>query len=43
MGDEIVYFKQGHQMYTDAVKAKTVYDVNPKELPWSKMDLKVLN
>ncbi|KAF5287129.1 hypothetical protein FQA39_LY16052 [Lamprigera yunnana] len=40
MGDEIVYFLQGHQMYVEAVRAKPVYDVNPKDLPWSKMDLK---
>ncbi|KAF5301599.1 hypothetical protein FQR65_LT08904 [Abscondita terminalis] len=41
MGDEIVYFLQGHQMYVEAVKTKSVYDVNPKDLPWSKIDLKV--
>ncbi|KAK4883678.1 hypothetical protein RN001_006997 [Aquatica leii] len=40
MGDEIVYFIQGHQMYVEAVRAKNVYDVNPKDLPWSKIQLK---
>lgn len=41
MGDEIVYFKQGHQLYVDAVQSKKVYEVNPKDLPWNKADLKV--
>lgn len=43
MGDEIVYFRQGHQLYVDAVQNKKVYEVNPKDLPWIKGDLKVLN
>lgn len=41
MGDEIVYFRQGHQLYVDAVQSKKVYEVNPKDLPWNKADLKV--
>ncbi|KAK5650661.1 hypothetical protein RI129_001690 [Pyrocoelia pectoralis] len=40
MGDEVVYFSQGHQMYIEAVKTKGVYETNPKDLPWSKMELK---
>lgn len=41
MGDEIVYCRQGHEMYVEAVKTKTVYNINPKDLPWVKMNLKV--
>lgn len=41
MGDEVVYFKQGHQLYIDAVKSKQIYEVNPKDLPWLKTQLKV--
>lgn len=41
MGDEIVYFRQGHQLYVDAVQSKKVYEVNPKDLPWIKAKLKV--
>ncbi|KAB0802050.1 hypothetical protein PPYR_04236 [Photinus pyralis] len=40
MGDEIVYFTQGHQMYVEAVRTKSVYETNPKDLPWSKMEFK---
>lgn len=43
MGDEVVYFRQGHQLYVDAVRNKTLYDINPKEFPWSKVNLKVCN
>lgn len=41
MGDEVVYFRQGHQLYVDAVRTKKVYEVNPKDLPWNKANLKV--
>lgn len=41
MGDDIVYFRQGHKRYLDAVKAKKIYDVNRSLEPWSKLDLKV--
>lgn len=40
MGDEVVYFIQGHQIYVESVKAKNIYSVNTKELPWTKHDLK---
>ncbi|XP_050296565.1 bromodomain and WD repeat-containing protein 3 [Anthonomus grandis grandis] len=39
--DEIVYFVQGHILYIEAVKQKSVYEPNIKELPWVKgMQLK---
>nr|XP_022911448.1 bromodomain and WD repeat-containing protein 3 isoform X1 [Onthophagus taurus] len=40
MGDEVVYFKQGHQLYVKAVNAKHIYETNPKDFPWIKMKLK---
>lgn len=41
MGDEIVYFRQGHQLYIDAIREKKVYEVNPKDVPWMKGTIKV--
>lgn len=41
MGDEIVYFRQGHKKYLDAVKAHKIYEVNKSCEPWSKLNLKV--
>ncbi|XP_060526262.1 bromodomain and WD repeat-containing protein 3 [Cylas formicarius] len=38
--DDIVYFVQGHQLYVEAVRMKSVYDVNLKEMPWSTMQLR---
>ncbi|XP_018327576.1 bromodomain and WD repeat-containing protein 3 isoform X2 [Agrilus planipennis] len=40
MGDEVVYFRQGHELYIEAVKSKSIYEVNTKDLPWTKMQLK---
>ncbi|CAG9864164.1 unnamed protein product [Phyllotreta striolata] len=39
LGDEIVYFLQGHQLYLDAVETKNVYEINAKELPWKKLNI----
>lgn len=41
MGDEIVYFRQGHQLYIDAVRTKNVYEIGPKNVPWSKTHIRV--
>ncbi|XP_061395070.1 bromodomain and WD repeat-containing protein 3 [Musca vetustissima] len=35
MGDEVVYFRQGHQRYIDAVRMKKVYKVSHSSEPWS--------
>lgn len=43
MGDEIVYFIQGHEKYIEAITARSVYEVNPKDVPWPKMTFKVSN
>ena len=36
MGDEVVYFKQGHQLYLDAVKATKAYSIQHTFLPAQK-------
>ncbi|XP_063225616.1 PH-interacting protein isoform X2 [Bacillus rossius redtenbacheri] len=36
MGDEVMYFRQGHQMYLNAVRSKRVYELNPRCEPWAK-------
>lgn len=41
MGDEIVYFRQGHQLYINAVKQKNVYEIGPKNVPWTKAQIRV--
>ncbi len=35
IGDEVVYFKQGHELYVQAVKKNKVYDIDEKSLPWN--------
>ncbi|XP_018564263.1 bromodomain and WD repeat-containing protein 3 isoform X2 [Anoplophora glabripennis] len=40
MGDEIVYFIQGHQLYLDAVQLKNIYEISAKDLPWNKMPIR---
>ncbi|KAJ8985649.1 hypothetical protein NQ317_015145 [Molorchus minor] len=40
MGDEIVYFIQGHQLYLQAVEMKNVYEISSKDLPWNKMPIR---
>lgn len=36
MGDEVVYFRQGHELYANAVKQYKVYELDEKTLPWSR-------
>ncbi|KZC10837.1 PH-interacting protein, partial [Dufourea novaeangliae] len=40
MGDEIVYFRQGHQFYLDAVRNKKVYELSPRCEPWNKVNIR---
>ncbi|XP_031827305.1 bromodomain and WD repeat-containing protein isoform X3 [Nomia melanderi] len=40
MGDEIVYFRQGHQFYLDAVRNKKVYELGPRCEPWNKVNIR---
>ncbi|XP_070137756.1 bromodomain and WD repeat-containing protein 3 isoform X1 [Drosophila bipectinata] len=35
MGDEIVYFRQGHASYLDAVRLKKVYKLSHSSEPWN--------
>ncbi len=34
VGDEVVYFRSGHQQYLNAVKAKNIYRLNPAVKPF---------
>uniref|UniRef100_A0A6P7F9G1 Bromodomain and WD repeat-containing protein 3 n=1 Tax=Diabrotica virgifera virgifera TaxID=50390 RepID=A0A6P7F9G1_DIAVI len=40
LGDEIVYFIEGHQLYLNAVEMKNVYEISVKDLPWHKMTIR---
>lgn len=40
MGDEVVYFRQGHQRYLDAVRNKDVYKLSSNCEPWIQLDLR---
>jgi len=38
IGDEVIYFVQGHQQYVDAVKSADVYRIDTdRNQPWHKM------
>ena len=43
MGDEVMYFRQGHEAYIAAVKKRKVYHIEPKKQHWTKINLKVKN
>ncbi|KAB7498071.1 Bromodomain and WD repeat-containing protein 3, partial [Armadillidium nasatum] len=34
MGDEIMYFRQGHQLYVEAVLSRQLYQIDKRSLPW---------
>lgn len=40
MGDEVIYFRQGHEAYIDAVRKNKAYELNPSKEPWRKTDLR---
>ncbi|KAH0630960.1 hypothetical protein JD844_004374, partial [Phrynosoma platyrhinos] len=40
MGDEVIYFRQGHEAYVRAVKKAKIYSVNMQKQPWNKMELR---
>ncbi|XP_043913211.1 bromodomain and WD repeat-containing protein 3 [Protopterus annectens] len=40
MGDEVIYFKQGHEAYVRAVRKAKVYSVNLQKQPWNRMELR---
>ena len=41
MGDSVVYFRQGHELYVDEVKKSGVYKIDEDSLPWKSCDIKV--
>ncbi|CAB4031025.1 bromodomain and WD repeat-containing 3, partial, partial [Paramuricea clavata] len=40
VGDEVYYFKQGHDMYVKEVMSQELYEINPKKQCFSKLELK---
>ncbi|CAH2314773.1 bromodomain and WD repeat-containing 3 isoform X2 [Pelobates cultripes] len=40
MGDEVIYFRQGHEAYVRAVRKSKIYSVNLQKQPWNKMELR---
>lgn len=40
MGDEVVYLRQGHQRYIEAVRGKKLYKLNANSEPWLHYDLR---
>ncbi|XP_058825201.1 PH-interacting protein [Topomyia yanbarensis] len=40
MGDEVVYFRQGHARYLEAVRTKNVFNLGNKCEPWASLDLR---
>uniref|UniRef100_A0A3P8UKX5 PH-interacting protein n=1 Tax=Cynoglossus semilaevis TaxID=244447 RepID=A0A3P8UKX5_CYNSE len=40
MGDEVYYFRQGHEAYVEMARQKKIYNINPKKQPWHKMELR---
>ncbi|XP_062982693.1 bromodomain and WD repeat-containing protein 1 isoform X3 [Elgaria multicarinata webbii] len=40
MGDEVIYFRQGHEAYIEAVRKNKIYELNPHKEPWRKMILR---
>ncbi|XP_060626304.2 bromodomain and WD repeat-containing protein 1 isoform X2 [Anolis sagrei] len=40
MGDEVIYFRQGHESYLEAVRKNNIYQLNPHKEPWRKIVLR---
>ncbi|XP_030599771.1 bromodomain and WD repeat-containing protein 3 [Archocentrus centrarchus] len=40
MGDEVIYFRQGHEAYVEAVNRSELYPINLEKQPWKKMELR---
>ncbi|KAJ7995475.1 hypothetical protein DPEC_G00244940 [Dallia pectoralis] len=40
MGDEVIYFRQGHEAYVEAVSRTNLYPINMEKQPWKKMELR---
>ncbi|KAK7812259.1 hypothetical protein U0070_024413, partial [Myodes glareolus] len=37
---QVIYFRQGHEAYIEAVRRNNIYELNPNKEPWRKMDLR---
>nr|XP_042900539.1 bromodomain and WD repeat-containing protein 3 [Parasteatoda tepidariorum] len=40
IGDEIMYFRQGHELYVQAVKRNRAYDIYMRDQPWRKYNIR---
>uniref|UniRef100_A0A672N821 PH-interacting protein n=1 Tax=Sinocyclocheilus grahami TaxID=75366 RepID=A0A672N821_SINGR len=40
MGDEVYYFRQGHEAYVEMTKKNKIVSINPKKQPWHKLELR---
>ncbi|XP_076838375.1 bromodomain and WD repeat-containing protein 3 isoform X2 [Brachyhypopomus gauderio] len=40
MGDEVIYFRQGHEAYVEAVSRGDLYPINLDRQPWRRMELR---
>ncbi|XP_056588592.1 PH-interacting protein isoform X1 [Triplophysa dalaica] len=40
MGDELYYFRQGHEAYVEMAKKNKIFSINPKKQPWHKLELR---
>ena len=38
IGDIVMYFMQGHELYINEVKDKNLYEIDEKSLPWNKCE-----
>lgn len=41
IGDLVVYFRQGHELYVQAVKRNKVYEIKMRNQPWRMINLRV--
>lgn len=38
---KVIYFRQGHEAYIEAVRRNNIYELNPHKEPWRKVVLRV--
>lgn len=38
---QVIYFRQGHEAYVEAVNRSELYPINLEKQPWKKMELRV--
>ena len=42
MGDEVVYFRQGHELYVKAVREAGAYELEKEVMPWDTHEIDVM-